>query len=124
MNKTRINIAAVLIAGTMLTASGCAVYPAHHHHDRGYGPPPHAPAHGYRAKQHHHDLVYDVHLGVYVVVGLHDHYYHNGHYYKHVRDGWYYSRYSDKDWRRYDERKLPPGLARKYHGNGKGKGGG
>lgn len=120
MNKINRQILSSLLIGSVLIVSGCAVYPAHHH---GYGPPPYAPAHGYRAKHHHHDLVYDVHLGVYVVVGLHDHYYHNGHYYKYVRDGWYYSRYTDRDWRRYyDERKLPPGLAKKFHGNGRGKG--
>jgi hypothetical protein len=120
MSKTNRHLVSCLLIAGMLAVSGCAVYPAHHHH--GYGPPPHAPAHGYRAKHHHHDLVYDVHLGVYIVVGLHDHYYHDGWYYRHDRDGWYHSRYTDRDWRRYDERKLPPGLAKKYYGNGKGKG--
>jgi len=121
MNKINRQVISSLLIGSVLIVSGCAVYPAHDHH-QGYGPPPHAPAHGYRAKYHNHDLVYDAHLGVYIVIGLHDHFYRDGNYYKHARDGWYYSRYTDRDWGRYDERKLPPGLARKYHGNGKGKG--
>lgn len=121
MSRTINYLAAILFAGVVFTASGCAVYPTHHHH-HGYGPPPHAPAHGYRAKFHHHDLIYDTHLGVYVVAGLHHHYYHGGYYYKRVHDGWYHSRYSDRDWRRNDVRKLPPGLAKKYHATGKGKG--
>ncbi|OGT71260.1 MAG: hypothetical protein A2W76_05380 [Gammaproteobacteria bacterium RIFCSPLOWO2_12_47_11] len=120
MRKITFYLGGILIAGTVLAVSGCAVYPAHPH--QGYGPPPHAPAHGYRAKYHDHDLVYDSHLGVYLVIGLQDHYYRDGYYYRYARDGWYHSRYIDRDWGRYDDRKLPPGLAKKYGGNGKGKG--
>jgi hypothetical protein len=102
-----------------LTLTGCAVYPAHHHeHDRGYGPPPHAPAHGYRAQYHNHDLVFDASLGVYIVIGLMDYYFLDDHYYHHRHDGWYYSRDLDRDWHPYKEDKLPPGLAKKYRRNG------
>ena len=58
---------------------------SHHGHDQ-VGPPSHAPAHGYRAKhQGSHgsgeiDLVFDSALGVYLVVGVPDRYYWNGHY--------------------------------------------
>lgn len=123
MNKMIRNFAGILIAGAALGVTGCAVYPAHHH-DQGYGPPPHAPAHGYRAKYHDHDLVYDSGLGVYVVIGLPDYYYVDGYYYRHSHDGWYYSKELDRDWNGYDDRKLPPGLAKKYNGGhpGKGKG--
>jgi hypothetical protein len=120
MRKLIFGIAGILIAGTVFTMTGCAVYPAQSHH-YGYGPPPHAPAHGYRAKYHNHDLVYDSHLGVYLVIGLHDHYYRDGYYYRYAHDGWYSSRYVDKDWGSYEERKLPPGLAKKYSGKRKGK---
>ena len=115
-----------LISCALLVASGCAVYPAHYHDERSYGPPPHAPAHGYRAKYQNHELVYDSRLGAYIVVGLPDYYFYDGHYYRHDHDSWYYSRYIDRDWHGYNERKLPPGLAKKYHdddnGRGRGKG--
>lgn len=124
MNSIYRYLTGSLLLSVVLIASGCVVYPAHH--DHGYGPPPHAPAHGYRAKYHDHDLVYDAHLGVYLVVGLSDLYYHDGYYYRHTHDGWSYNRYldRDKDWHRYDDRKLPPGLAKKYQGKGKGNGNG
>ncbi len=121
MNKINRHILSILLTGSVLLSSGCAVYPAHQH-DPGYGPPPHAPAHGYRAKYRNHDLVYDAQLGIYIVVGLNDIYFSDDHYYRHSHEGWYYSRYVDRDWDRYDGRKLPPGLAKKYGGNGKGKG--
>lgn len=107
-----------LMISVLLLATGCAVYPAHRHDDHGYGPPPHAPAHGYRAKYDNHDLIYDSHLGVYVVLGLPDYYFYDGHYYRHDRDGWYSSKRTDRDWSRYKEKKLPPGLAKKYHDDG------
>lgn len=120
MNRITRHIAGILAAGAMFGLTGCAVYPAHHH-GHGYGPPPHAPAHGYRARYHQHDLVYDSHLGVYIVVGLQDYFFHDGHYFHHKYDGWYYSRNIDRDWDRYDDRKLPPGLAKKYRGKNKGR---
>ena len=117
---SRIFITAVII-GAVLMVSGCAVYTARY--DEGYGPPPHAPAHGYRYKHQGHDVVYDSNLNVYVVVGLQDYYFYNNYYYKYDHDRWYYSKDLDRDWRDYKESKLPPGLAKKYgHGNkGKGK---
>jgi hypothetical protein len=51
---------------------------------RGNGPPPHAPAHGHRHKHAANglDLVYDSGCGVYVVVDLPNHYYHEGHFFR------------------------------------------
>ena len=50
---------------------------------KGNGPPPHAPAHGYRHKhQHGVELVYSSELGVYVVVGFPNHYFSEGHYFR------------------------------------------
>jgi len=97
--------------------SGCTVYPVHHH-DAGYGPPPHAPAHGYRYKYQDHDFVYDADLGVYIVIGLRDYYFYDDYYYRYDNNHWYYSRDLDRDWHDYNEGKLPPGLAKK-HGYGK-----
>ena len=109
-----------IMLSAILVVSGCTVYPVHH--DEGYGPPPHAPAHGYRYKHQGHDVVYDSKLGVYVVVGLQNYYFYDNYYYRHDDNHWYYSPYLDKDWRDYKEGKLPPGLAKKHGNKGKGKG--
>lgn len=113
-------LSGIMLSGLLLSGTGCAVYPAHHHHyDNGYGPPPHAPAHGYRAKYQGHDLVYDSNLGVYVIIGLQDYYYGDGYYYRHTDDHWYYSKDLDNHWDNYDDRQLPPGLAKKYYSKGR-----
>ena len=51
------------------------------------GPPSHAPAHGYRHKHAHHgvELVFDSAFGVYGVVGMSDHFFHAGHFYRQAR---------------------------------------
>ena len=87
------------------------------------GPPAHAPAHGYRNKQAAGvELVFDSRLGVYVVVGLTDHYYHDGYYYR-LRGGvWEMSLKCDGGWAAVSMASLPPGLQAKSNGNGKGKG--
>ena len=88
----------------------------------GHGPPPHAPAHGYRRKHeqayHSHtgsvELVFDNGLGVYVVVGMSDYYFWNGSYLR-IRDGqWWVSTYLDGDWRPHDTGSLPNGLQARY----------
>lgn len=111
------NFLIAILSVSALTITGCAVYPVQQdyaYEQYSYGPPPYAPAHGYRATYHTHNMVYDSHLGVYVLLGLPDHYYYDHVYYRYNRDNWYY-RHNDKDkWRKYDKRKLPAGLARKY----------
>jgi len=117
MNTTARKIILVILAGSALTFSGCAVYPAHNdfaYEQYSYGPPAYAPAHGYRANSHAHNMIYDARLGVYVLRDLPDHYYYDHVYYRYNRNNWYY-RHNDKDkWRKYDKRKLPEGLVRKY----------
>ncbi len=59
--------------------SGCVV--AHRppeHESYKHGPPPHAPAHGYRHHQHGVDLVFDSGIGVYVIIGHPGIYFYNG----------------------------------------------
>ncbi len=113
----------------LLGLSGCV---PHHHHGRPGppavrhpGPPPHAPAHGYRHKHHHHgvELVFDTHLGAYVVVGLEDHFFHRDHFYRLAHGFWYRSARLDGHWARVTH-SLPPGLAKKRHSHRhkKGKG--
>ena len=91
-----------------------------------HGPPPHAPAHGYRHKHHHHgvELVFDSKIGVYAVAGRRDHYFYNDHFYHLVDAGWVVSGRLDRGWVRIEPEKLPKGLAkqwRKAKGHGKGK---
>jgi hypothetical protein len=110
------------------------------HHGGGYaelrhydgGPPPHAPAHGYRAKHRHHNMVYDSRLGAYVVIGYSDHYFHNDWYFRY-RDGFWQinANLSDRDWRDVDFYRVPEGLRnskrgkhsyKEHPGKGKAKG--
>jgi len=60
------------------------------HGSRSAGPPPHAPAHGYRHKHERHgvELVYDRHVDAYAVVGYEDHYYHDGYYFRYRNGDW------------------------------------
>jgi hypothetical protein len=92
------------------------------------GPPPHAPAHGYRRKHQQDgvDLVFDSGLGVYVVVGTPDCWWLDGGYYR-WRDGvWSMGVHVSGPWTAVEVGKVPSGL-RGYkgnkHGKGKGKGG-
>jgi hypothetical protein len=130
------------------TLLGCAIALAgcvHHHHDRHRGrqhdthahkggPPPWAPAHGYRHKHRHGaDLRFDAHLGVYVVIGHPNVYFHGDHYYR--RAGSHWERCGDwrkGHWKRVDLHAVPGGLVKhhapkgrkhgKGHGHGKKKG--
>jgi len=88
---------------------------------RGYGPPPHAPAHGHRYKHQGVELVYDSGRGVYIVVGLPHHYYYKGSYYRLSGDQWQMSVHIEGKWEPVSEKSLPPGLQAKKKGKGKPK---
>ncbi len=111
-------LTAMLCAGLAIT--GCVAYPAHR--EGVYAPPPRAPAPGYHQMYYGHDLRYDVNLGVYLVVGMPNHYFYHDNYYRYHEDRWYHSHDLKGNWRTYDERKLPPGLAKKYGHDNRGKG--
>ena len=107
--------------------SGCVRH--HHHRPRSApapvvvgkpGPPPHAPAHGYRHKHQHHgvELVFDSYLGVYVVVGRENAFFHRGHFYRIIDGGWQMSVRLDDGWAHAHPGKLPKGLGKKRHGKG------
>ena len=91
---------------------------------QGHGPPPHAPAHGYRAKTHDGvELSFRSDLGVYVVVGYSGYYYGEGIYYRQKDGTWSVSAHFEGPWETYSEEKLPPGLQKvKKGGKGKAKG--
>jgi hypothetical protein len=91
--------------------------------DRG-GPPPHAPAHGYRRQMHVDNgpdlqLVFDSGLGAYVVVGIQDLYFLDGHYFRFADSGWQISIHHDSGWTVAVQRDVPSGLWKSKAGNGK-----
>jgi hypothetical protein len=108
---------------------GACVTHNHHHpahstvtHRQVYdpGPPPHAPAHGYRHKHRDRDggvvvdLEYDKKLSVYVVLGNPGHYFHSGHYYRQKNGRWTVSPRVGGPWTVVEVVKLPPGLRGKH----------
>lgn len=117
-SRTRIII--VLLALICITVSACG---SKVHYTRTInpkvtakraGPPPHAPAHGYRHK--HRDgaeLVYKSGIGVYVVVGHSEHYYYRDKYYRLENGSWEASLHIDGKWAPVPYKKLPPGLRKK-----------
>jgi len=95
---------------------------------QGYGPPPHAPAHGYRYKhQHGVEMRYDSGLGVYVVIEIPDMYFNDGLYIRWSEKGyWEVGSYYKGPWRMALKNEVPYKLDKaKGKGNkekGKGKG--
>jgi hypothetical protein len=89
---------------------------------KSYGPPPHAPAHGYRRKhQHGVELVYNSGLGVYVVVGFPNHYYSEAHYFRLSGENWEISTHIKGPWIVSSVDVLPLGLKVKGKKKAKGK---
>ena len=85
---------------------------------RGHGPPAHARAHGYRRKQVAGvELSYDSGLGLYIVVGRNNHYYHNGHFYRCQGTVWEISSEPNGGWRVISKESLPVGLRVKSKGH-------
>ncbi len=88
-------------------------------HRAKHGPPPHAPAHGYRHKHQGVELVYDSGHGVYVVIDLPSHYYFKGRYYRRGEVQWEAGVNIDGPWEFVSEDAMPKGLRAK--GKGKSK---
>ena len=127
MKHQKVLVITSMLVFLMMTLPGCILVPVRGY-DRGpgYGPPPHAPAHGYRRKHHGHDLVFDTDLGVYIVMGLPGLYFIDGLYYRVSSDGWHYSVRPDGDWHIHTKvlpgqlHKIPGGNKKRGNGNGKG----
>ncbi|MEX2205773.1 MAG: hypothetical protein WEF50_06045 [Myxococcota bacterium] len=78
---------------------------------QGHGPPPHAPAHGYRAKTPQGvNVVFDTQIGVYVVVDLPGSYWLDDRYYRKATSGWTVSASFDGPWQPCPTAELPKGL--------------
>jgi hypothetical protein len=94
------------------------------------GPPPHAPAHGYRYKHANGtELVFDSGLGVYVVMDMSDVFFYNELYIRYQQDTWQVAVKLDSPWRIAKKNEVPVKLKNakknkhpKGHGNGKAKG--
>ena len=115
----------VTCAFILLITASCSRHRVYHEPtiSKGKGPPAHAPAHGYRRKYvHGMELVFDSGRGVYVVVGLSDHYYHDGYFYRLRGSLWEMSLKHDGGWKVVSQNSLPMGLQVKAKTNGKGKG--
>jgi hypothetical protein len=125
MNTTRLWLLTVVAATTALV--GCTRTVVYHERDPKPvvvkdvepGPPPHAPAHGYRHK-HAGDgviLVYDTDIDVYVVNGHRDCYYSAGQYFRLAEASWEWSVNIEGPWKVVAHSSdLPPGLRHHKHG--------
>ena len=114
-SEHRISFIGLSLTVILLLAS-CRSVGVHRVHGRGggYGPPAHAPAHGYRHKHvYGYDLVYDSSYGFYVVTGLNHHYYHDGYFYRLHGDVWQVS-LRGADWRPLRYGALPSPLRVKF----------
>lgn len=121
MKSKLLSLSAVVMIGTMLLLVSCeslTVRPTSRK-KRGYGPPPHAPAHGHRHKQHGLELVYDSGRGVYVVLELPNHYFFEGRYYRILGNHWQVGIHIDGPWQSVSEKSLPPGLREGRKGKSK-----
>jgi hypothetical protein len=97
--------------------------PPHHEHvGKKHGPPPHAPAHGYRHKHDGCDLRYDRTVGCYAVVGYANYYYNDGFFFRYSDGSWQMSANVGSGWSGVDVVRVPEPLVVKYHGKGHGKG--
>jgi hypothetical protein len=113
------------ICALSLVALGCVVVDgggrgSHHHRPaaRAPGPPPHAPAHGYRHKHGGRDLVFDSQLGVYAVVGLPDVWFSGGHYVRWYGGRWEIGVEMGGPWRVAQLDAVPYKLRAKRHPHG------
>ena len=111
-------LVALVIVITVVGCQGLVVAPRTHEPVavRKSGPPSHAPAHGYR---HKHEtgakIVFDSHLGVYIVEGKTDVYFHDG-WFVRIRSGiWQVSATIDGQWKTQSTNWIPPGLRSKHH---------
>lgn len=87
------------------------------------GPPPHAPAHGYRRKhQGGAELVFDAPLGVYVVVDQTEIYFSDGWFIRFRNGGWQVSASLGGPWKPRDADRVPPGLRETHHAKKRGRG--
>jgi hypothetical protein len=116
MRRSILPLSIALALGTPQLACVVIDAPRAPHYDS--GPPPHAPAHGYRRKHHGHDHVWDADLGVYVVVGLPGVWFLDGHYFRLASERWEVSAEARGPWRLAALASVPVRLVEKHHPHG------
>ncbi len=118
-------LSVVVLFCTALMLVSCRSFSISTRSERGYerkpGPPPHAPAHGYRHKYQEVELVYDSQRGIYVVIDFPNHYYFKGHYYRLGEIQWEIGVNLEGPWEYISYEELPKGLRIEKKGKGKGK---
>ena len=107
------------VGGVAVKSPGYQSSPPSSKH-KSQGPPPHAPAHGYRHKHHDgHQLEYDSKIGAYIVVNVPDTYFANDLYLRMSTDGrWMVSGTLGGGWRAAIASEIPPKMR---HSKLKGK---
>jgi len=115
---SRLGLAIVLAAALAFPVTGCVVLDASRGYSYASGPPPHAPAHGYRRNHQGHDLVFDSDLGVYLVVGLANVWFLDGAYFRISGDHWEMSAGTRGPWRVAAASTVPARLYAKRHPHG------
>jgi len=107
------------VAVGLLALAGCVHVQQHEQRAARRGPPPHAPAHGYRHHQSAVDLRFDAQLGVYVVIGHPNHFFDDGHYFRRVGSRWERcGSWKKGNWKTVEVAVVPVSLARHYRGKG------
>lgn len=121
MRATVTTLSLTALAGATLLLSSCAVGvyhrspgPAEHVTVMHPGPPPHAPAHGYRQKYHGTVLVFSSDLGVYRVVSRRDYYYSASYFYRIHGGAWEASLEMSGPWYAVPDYRVPGKLLH-YH---------
>ena len=121
-------LAALVIVVTLGGCHGVVLAPHHGGHGvvHQQGPPAHAPAHGYRHKhQSGSEFRFDSHLGVYIVLGHTELYFHDGLFVRIHSGIWQVSASLNGPWKPKTTEWVPPGLRSKHHAKkskGRGRG--
>lgn len=119
-----VSVLLLLVTGCVATTPGVRISTGSQEvkKNQGHGPPPHAPAHGYRAKHNGHDMKFDTGLGVYVVVDIPETYFANNLYIRMGSDGrWMVSNELDRGWRTAINHEVPYKLKEKHPKKGQSK---
>ena len=85
------------------------------------GPPPHAPAHGYRLHRQGVELLYDSSFGIYTVHRHPNHYYYDDHFYRCRESVWEVSVDIKGPWAKTTLDRLPSGLKKREIAIGEAK---
>jgi hypothetical protein len=118
----RSRFAAAAFAALASSLSACVVVDGRGPHTgppvHASGPPPHAPAHGYRHKHHGHELVFDATLGVYVVVAFPELWFLDGSYFRWYGERWEMGVDLNGPWRAARAEAVPFKLRERGHPHG------